>query len=242
MNMETVPAAERSIWAIIGDVFFSPVKAFEAFKLKPTIWIPLILIIVMGAAAGFLTAEQAAMDQYNMMKTSTTLPPQAIEQMRQDARNPGWLGATIGPAIAVPIFGMLSALLAWFIGGFLLGGKSRFSEIWGVGLLATLIPMVGGLIRIPMAIAKGTAQVSIGPAALMPATDHVSILGFFLFFTDVFAIWSLVVLSFGYSVIFGISRGKGAATAIIVWLIMTALALTMMLGGMSLAGVDIRFI
>ena len=125
--------------------------------------------------------------------------------------------------------------------GFLFGGKAKFSEIWGVGLLAAIIPMIGGLIRIPMAIAKGTAQVSIGPAALLAQTDYVSVLGFFFYFTDVFAIWSLVVLCFGYAAIFGISGTKGAATAILSWLIMTVIALGAMLGGMSLAGVDIRF-
>ena len=241
MNMEPAATApQKSIWGIIGDVFFSPVQAFEAFKQKPTIWVPLILTIVMAAAAGFFTAEQATLDQWEMMKTST-LPAPILDQMRQDAQNPNPVTAAVGPAIVVPIFGMLSALLAWFIGGFLLGGKSKFSEIWGVGLLAGLIPMVGGLIRVPMAIAKGTAMVSIGPAALMPATDYLSILGFFFYFLDVFAIWSIVVLGFGYSIIFGISRGKGAATAIITWLIIAALALTMMLGGMAFAGVDIRF-
>ncbi|MCD6250021.1 MAG: YIP1 family protein [candidate division Zixibacteria bacterium] len=241
MNMEPATATpQKSIWGIIGDVFFSPIEAFEAFKQKPTIWVPLILMIVMASAAGFFTAEQTTMDQYEMMKTST-LPAPILEQMRQDAQNPNAILAAIGPAIAVPIFSILSALLAWFIGGFLLGGKSKFMDIWGVGLLAGLIPMVGGLIRIPMAIAKGTAQVSIGPAALMQQTDYVSVLGIFFYFADVFAIWSLVVLSFGYSIIFGISRGKGAAVTIITWLVMVALAMTMMLIGMSFAGVDIRF-
>lgn len=241
MNMEpTATASEKSIWGIIGDVFFSPAQAFEAFKKKPTIWVPLILVMVMAATAGFFTYEEAAQDQWQMMKTST-LPAPVLEQMRQDAQNPSPIGATIGPVIMVPLIGMLSALLAWFIGGFLFGGKAKFSEIWGAGLLAMLIPMIGGLIRIPMAIAKGTAQVSIGPAALMAQTDYVSALKLFFLFADVFAIWSLVVLAFGYSAIFGISIGKGAATSIITWVVMISLLMGMALGGLSLAGVDIRF-
>jgi len=137
MNMEPATATpQKSIWGIIGDVFFSPIEAFEAFKQKPTIWVPLILVVVMAAAAGFFTVEQATMDQLEMMKTST-LPAPIIEQMRQDAQNPNPVTAAIVPAIMVPIFGMLSALLAWFIGGFLLGGKAKFMEIWGVGLLAS---------------------------------------------------------------------------------------------------------
>jgi len=242
MNIESsATAPPRNIWRIIGDVFFSPAQAFEDFKQKPTILVPLILTIVMAAAAGFFTAEQAAMDQYEMMKMSTVLPSQAIEQMRQDTENPSLIRATIGPAIVVPLIAMVSALLAWFIGGFLLGGKSKFSHIWGVGLLAGLIPMVGGLIRVPIAIAKGTAQVSIGLAALLPQTDYVSVLQFFLLFADVFAIWSVIVLSFGYSVIFGISLGKGVAVAVITWLVMASLGVTMILVGLSFAGIDIRF-
>ncbi len=243
MNMEpTATAPGKSIWGIVGDVFFSPAQAFEAFKKKPSIWVPLILVMVMAAAGGYFTAGPQASDQYNMMRNSTVLPPTAIEEMRQAVDEPNMIGGAIGPAIVVPLIAMISALLAWFIGGFLFGGKAKFSEIWGTGLLAMLIPMIGGLIKIPMALAKGTAQVSIGPAALMAhQTDYVSILGFLLLFTDVFAIWSLVVISFGYSAIFGISLGKGTATAIITWVIMTSLAVGAMLIGLSFAGLDIRF-
>lgn len=243
MNMEpTASAPQKSIWGIIGDVFFSPAQAFEAFKQKPTIWVPLILVAVMGATAGFLLAEVSGIDQYEMMKTSTTLPPVALEQMRQGIDDPNQIGGAIGGALVMPIITVVSALLAWFIGGFLFGGKKvKFTEIWGVGLLAALIPTAGGLIRVPMAIAKGTAQVSIGPAALLQQTDYVSILRFIFMFTDVFAIWSLIVISFGYSAIFGFSAGKGAAVAIINWLVMTSLGIGLMMFGLSFAGVEIRF-
>lgn len=242
MQMETSPTAPRKgIWGIIGDVFFSPVQAFEAFKQKPNLWVPLILVIVLAGAAGYFTADQAAKDQYEMLKTST-LPDAIKDQMRQDAQNPSKIGAAIGPGIAVPLIGIVSALLAWFFGGFLFGGKAKFVQIWGAGLLAGIIPVVGGLLRIPLAISKGTAQVSIGPAALLQQTDYISVMRFFLFFADVFAIWSLAVLSIGYSVIFGISRGKGAATAVLTWLIMTIVFVGFIVGSLSFTGVDIRFI
>ena len=99
MNMESATGAPtkgtKNIWGIIGDVFFSPAQAFEAFKQKPTIWVPLILTIVMAAAAGFFTAEQAALDQLEMMKTAT-LPGPVLDQMRQDAQNPSPVGTAIG--------------------------------------------------------------------------------------------------------------------------------------------------
>jgi len=147
MNMEPASATQKSIWAIIGDVFFSPTKAFEAFKQKPTILVPLILIIILAAGAAALAYQQNAAAQWEMMRTSTTLPPQILQQMELDAQNPSPIGGTIGAGIVVPIMTLIGALVAWFLGSFVFGRKVKYWHVWGVALLADLIPLAGGLIR-----------------------------------------------------------------------------------------------
>jgi hypothetical protein len=242
MDTPSVSAAPRSIWAIVGDVFLAPTQAFESFKLKPTILVPLILIVLLGAIAGGLPYKQNAQAQVDMLSSSTTLPPQALEQMRQQAQNPNPISSTVGGAIVIPIITLIGALIAWFFGSFIFGKKAAYLHVWGVVLLADLIALVGGVLRSLLAVAKDSMFVSIGPAALMPGKDFTSILYGILFYTDVFAIWSVIVAGLGYAAIFGISRGKGMTISFVIWALGILLAVGAQLIGFSFAGVDVSFI
>lgn len=242
MDTPTVSAAPRSIWAIIGDVFLAPTQAFESFKLKPTILVPLILIVLLGAISGGLTYKQNAQAQVDMLSSSTTLPPQALEQIRQQAQNPSPIGSTAGGAIVLPIITLIGALVAWFFGSFIFGKKAAYLHVWGVVLLADLIALVGAVLRSLLVVAKDSLFVSIGPAALMPGKDFTSILYAILYYTDFFAIWSVIVAGIGYAAIFGISRGKGMTISVVIWALGILLAVGAQWIGFSFAGVEVSFI
>jgi hypothetical protein len=115
-------------------------------------------------------------------------------------------------------------------------------HVWGVVLLANLIALVGGVLRSLLVVAKDSIFVSIGPAALMPGKDFTSILYAILYYTDFFAIWSVIVAGFGYAVIFGISRGKGMTISVVLWALGILFAVGAQLIGFSFAGVDVSFI
>lgn len=241
MNMEPVASATRSIWAIIGDLFFSPVKAFEDFKQKPNLVVPLILTILLAAATTGLTYKQGAEAQYDMLSQSTTLPPAALQRMQSDAQDPSPIGATIGAAIFVPVATIIGALIAWMLGSFVFGKKAKFTHVWATGLAAGLIPLVGGLLRSVMVVAKDSIFVSLGPAALLAGKDFTSILYSLLYFLDVFAIWGVIVAGLGYAAIFGLGRGKGMTISIVILL----LGITVFIGfqqiGFAFAGVETSF-
>jgi hypothetical protein len=233
------PTQPKSIWSIMVGVFTSPAEAFQAYKQKPTIIIPIILVAILLAITGAATAKYGAILQYDMLKTSEMLPPAALEQMRQGIENPNYISAAIMGPIFLIIMGLIEALIAMFLGNVVFAGQSKFKPIWGVAILTALITAVGGLIRIPLVYAKGTMLVSIGFAALMPGKDFTSMLYAFLYFADVFAIWGVIVAGIAYSTIFGISRGKGMAISIIGFLILTIIGIGLQAMGLSLAGVEV---
>ena len=136
---------------------------------------------------------------------------------------------------------LISALVVWFVGSFFFGGTAKFKAVWGVALITSLIPMAGGLLRMPMVIAKDSILVSYGLAAFMPGGDFTSILFTFLYYLDAFAIWSLIVAGIGYAAVFGFSRGKGITTSAIVSLLFIVLIISLSAIGMSFAGVKITF-
>ncbi|MCX6834754.1 MAG: YIP1 family protein [candidate division Zixibacteria bacterium] len=241
MDTPSASAAPRSIWAIIADVFLAPTQAFESFKLKPTNLVPLILVILLGAIAGGLPYKQNAQSQIDLLSSSTSLPPQALEQIRQNAQNPSPITSTAGGAIVLPIITLIGALIAWFIGSFILGKKAVYLHVWGVILLADLISLVGGVLRSLLIVAKDSIYVSLGPAALLPGKDFTSILYSILYYTDIFAIWSLIVAGFGYAAIFGVSRSKGMTISVVLWAIGILFVVGSQLIGFSFAGVKVSF-
>lgn len=245
MEMQSAPSpvveAAPSIWQTIVEVFTSPTKAFDGYKKGPTILVPLLLVILLSFFMSVPVAKYNAMVQYELVKTSEIIPPAALEQMRSDAENVNPWVNSIGSPAAVVIIGLIAALLAMFFGRVIFGGSAGFKEVWGIVLLTGLITILGGLLRIPMVLAKETMLVSYGLAAFLPGKDFSSILYSLLFYCDIFFFWSVIVAGIGYSRIFDISRGKGIFTAFISSFIMILLLIGLTTVGLSFAGVDISF-
>jgi hypothetical protein len=218
----------------MAGVFTSPTQAFADFKPKPSILVPLIVTLVVAGLSAVLIARQAGMTQYEMLQTSTVLPPQALEQMRTDAENPSILKSGLGGGVAVVVIGVLAALLAWFLVSVVFGKSAKFKTVWGVELL-------GGLLRVPLVLAKDSMLVSYGLAALFPQKDFTSIFYSILFYFDAFAIWGIIVAGYGYATVFELSKGKGITIAAISTGILVFVMIALGAVGMSLAGVDISF-
>ncbi|MEZ5359176.1 MAG: YIP1 family protein [Candidatus Zixiibacteriota bacterium] len=222
---------------IIG-VFTSPVKAFEEYVKKPNWWLPLMLVIIGTIVFSVLAVKYNSQLQYDIMKTSKSLPAQVLEQMRQGIDNPNYVGTVIGGVVMGLIPGLIAALLAWGVGTFIFGGQARFLSMWGVVMMGALITTLGNFLKIPLMIAKNTALVSIGPAALFPDKGPTSIFFLFLLFLDVFAIWVIIVTGIGYAKALKISNGGGITTSVIVTMILVFAFIGLQLIGMKFAGVE----
>ncbi|MDH4156138.1 MAG: YIP1 family protein [candidate division Zixibacteria bacterium] len=239
MEPEVVAVKPRSIWGIIVRVFSAPQQAFEDFKPRPRILVLLVITIVIGAIAALGTAKYTALLQYELLSTSPQIPQQLLDQMRQAATEVE-LGKAIptGGVFAV-IVGLLVALVAWFVGGFLMGGKAKFKTVWAATLLGGLIMELGSLVRLPLIMAKDSMYVSLGLAAFLPGKDFRSILYGLLYYFDIFMVWTIIVTGIGYGIIFGISRGKGITAAFIGFAIFVLLSITLSSVGLAFAGVEI---
>ena len=237
-SVETPP---RSIWSIIIGIFTSPTQAMEDFKKKPSLLVVIILTYVLASIIGITTAKYSSMLQYDMLKTSTVIPAEILQEMKTEGENANpWVGGLSG-GIVVLIFSLIAAGIAMFIGKFIFAGDANYKTIWAVVLLAGLISMLGGILRIPMVFAKGSMLVSYGFAAAMPGKGFTSVLYSILYYCDFFFIWTVIVEGIGLSKVFGISKGKGITTAAISSGFLIAVMITLSLVGMMFAGVEITF-
>jgi hypothetical protein len=232
---------DRSTFAVILDVFFSPAKAFATHAARPRILLPIIIMLILIGAASYLSTPYQAQMQLDMLSQSSSLPPEFLEQARQDAENPSPWGGTIGAPVVILLITLIEAAIALFLGKVIFGGDAKFKAIWGVGMLTALIPSIGGLLRMPLVFAQDTLLVSIGPAALLAGKDFTSFMYLFLYFLDLFAIWGIIVAGIGYAAVFGISRGKGYTIAIIATGLLTVFGATVQWLLMGLGGVETTF-
>ncbi len=229
---------KMSIWGQIVGVFTSPSNAFEDYVKKPNIVIPLLIVIVGVVIYSLVSVPYSSQLQYDIMKTSTVLPQQALEQMRNDAANPNYVVSGIAGAVFGVLPGLVAALLAWGVGSFIFGGKSKFSTVWGVAIMGGLIGTVGNLVKLPLMMAKNSALVSIGPAALMPEGSPTSFLFLVLLFLDVFIIWGIYVTGLGYAKAMKISNSGGIWTSVIIAFLFIFLFAGLQTIGMKFAGVE----
>jgi hypothetical protein len=233
--------ADRSIWQIIIGVFAGPTEAFEAYNRRPRIWVILILTIVLGFISNAFLSVYNAQMQADLIAKSSTLPPEVLGRMQENAQNPDRIMGGVTGAGAQVVFGVIMALLAWGVGSFVMGGNSKFKNVWGVTMLAGLIPLIGSLVKLPLMAAKNSMYVSFGLAALLPGKDFTSMVYWLLYFFDGFVIWAIIVGGIGNGIIFNITRGKGIAVSVIVTFVVAAVSMALMLVGMSFAGVKITF-
>lgn len=237
------PGPSPSVWSRIGNVFFSPTQAFENYSVSTSALVTLIILtVVLSIAMTFPIMKYQTLEQIRVLETSPNIPPQALEQMRQNAENPGLVGSIVVTPIVILIIGIIGALLAWMFGGFIFGGKKvSFATVWSVALLGGLISMIGAVLKVPLIIAKESVRVSFGLAALLGSMKPTAIFYTFASYLDVFAIWSLIVTGIGYALIFGFTRGKGIAISVLVWVIVLGAAISLQVMGLMLAGVDVTF-
>jgi hypothetical protein len=234
----------RGIFSILLGVFTAPTRAFGDFNQQPkwsVILVALAVAIVLGTIFAIYTAPISAQTQLEMMRKSTTLPPELLQQIEQQAQTPNSARAGIAAAVMVPIVTVIVALIAWGIGSLLFGGMTTFRKIWGVTVLGGLITTIGNLLKLPLIVAKKSMFVSFGLAALFPGKDFTSLVYTILYYADIFLIWSVIVVGFGYAAIFGFPRGKGMTTSILSNAIMIMVMITLAVVGMSFAGIEISF-
>ena len=235
------PAESVGIFSIIVGVFTSPTQAFENFKQRPSVWMPLVVLLLLSTITAIGMTKYNAIEQYEAMKTSTALPPQALEGMRDGIDNPNYVMAAIATPVVIMIVSMIAALLAKLFGGFIFGGQAKYWHVFGVAVLAGLISSLGNLIKLPLVMSKGSVHVSFGLAAVMPVKSFTSFLYGLLYFLDGFAIWGIIVAGIGYGIIFGIKKSQGLTTSIITSLVMILLMVGLQFLGFAVAGVDVSF-
>ncbi len=234
---------QKGFFGMLKSVLLDPFEAFESLRDNASkswlIWALLCLIIggLVGYAVAQITSEMAMAVFEEQMAGQEGGP--AMETIATFTMISTVGAAVIGPILGWVLWGSLMHIIASIFGGQGSIGKTIIVAIWAHVPFA-----IRNLITAAYVFTTGNIEMpSIGPAALLnnPMADMMS--GNFdaaamaevsatdsVVYTlasaiDIFAIWRILLLIVGLSVISRLSRGKSAFIVLIIWVLGLALTI-----------------
>jgi hypothetical protein len=167
----------------------------------------LLLVLVVAFVVGLYDPVMLP-EQIAKLEETGKSSPQAIAMMSGPMR----IGIPIIAAFSTAAVFFIYALFVQLVGAFLLGGALKYKQALSIVTHASLVGLLGFVIRIPLALISKSSQVTVGPGMLFPAATAEGFGGHFLsaFLAsfDVFNLWSTALVALGVSVIGRVPSGK----------------------------------
>lgn len=219
----------------LGGVYASPRKTFNDIGRAPDIWIPLIILLVIGLLVGFYMSGKMDFESMMVDQLEAAVAQGRMTQEQMDQQLPLMLKfAGIQTILGTPL-GWL--LVVFAIAGYaklfsvLSGSESRFKSLLSVTTYVVMaISIVQSALMVLILQLKGQAEISVARMSSIVASNLGAIITGILgedalpkfvatlaSFVDVFAIWTIALLAIGYSVV---SKKLKTGTAA-VWLVVT---------------------
>ena len=200
---------------IIG-IFTSPRAVFEYLRENPRVLGALLVVCLVALAATLPICNVIIQDQTAKMQAKPNMTPEALAR------------ATSVMKVTVPITGVLGNLVIIFalagiyvfLANIILGGSTPFKRMVAGVAHVSLVGIPSAIVRVPLIIAKGTSDVTLSPAAFLPADAHNTFLYHLLAQCDVFFIWMMGLSALAISVLAGIPTRKAVTAIVVLWLVM----------------------
>jgi hypothetical protein len=112
------------------------------------------------------------------------------------------------------------------------GGQVGFRKMFAFMSYSSVIMALGSLIKVPLVLAKGSIDVRTSLAVFAPSLDLRSPAAVLLSSFDIFSIWQVVALCFGFGVLsgFGIKKSAGIVVGLWVVLLLIRIGFSMLTG------------
>jgi len=204
----------------VFQVFTSPSSAARGIAERPGWLLPLIIVLVASFLFGFITYKYQVESQREMLERIQSERGVEIDIDARLAPTPvKKILAGVQTALFLAIFLILvpAAVLNGVakVAGANVGFKRMFAWMAAVGLISVL----GMLIKMPIAFAKGSIDVRTSLALLAPSVGIQTPLGVLLNSFDIFSIWAVVAAVIGFAVLTGFDNKKSGFIVGGLWLL-----------------------
>jgi hypothetical protein len=204
----------------LGLILTSPSTVARNVIQDPHWLLPLVIVLAVSFIAGIATYEQQVEFQREQMA-------ELIKERSPDADLDAIFEATprkqvMSGVLAAVITGVVILVFAAVLKGVasVAGGSIGFRRMFAFSCYTGVISAVGSIIRTPLMLMKGTMDVRLSLAALAPSLGVRDPLFALLSSFDIFAIWQVVALCFGFSVLSGFSLKKSGGIVVGLWAVL----------------------
>ena len=222
-GLEPVQSPTLGFGAKLWSLFVDPRKTFQGVRRNHE-WVILWLLVGAISIGGYLPIKdiykhdqlERAEERLSQM---TQLTPEQQEQALSDAEarfeNPAFL--LIGPVFILLAMVIVAAVLM-FLGNIVLGGNTSFLLMLNAFGWIMLIALPEVILKVPLVIAKGSSDVSLG-LGVLTGPETTGFLKTFLSSFEVFAIWQVTLSSIALSVLADVDTKKAFWAVFITWMI-----------------------
>jgi hypothetical protein len=196
------------------QVFTAPSALFDRLKERP-VWIgAVVTIIVIGLVVQAFIPEQLVREMLLARLPGDASPDQvrATEQAAGVANVMRWVGTVAFP----PVFFAVLAGFLLLIYNVLMGGEAAFKQLYSISAHANLIGAVGGLITLPLVLARNSLETVLSLHLLVPGLASETYGYRFLSGISLFGLWTTIVLGIGVSRVYPKVSTGGAVTLLLV--------------------------
>jgi hypothetical protein len=211
-------APSKGPFARLIGALFSPGETFEDIARKPDVLVPILVFVLIGYACTVITVPRMTFDtlletQHEAMRKQnpqmTDKDFESVDRITMAfTKVMTWLGPLVGVVMYLVFAGVFYLVFRMF------GGQGTFKQALSATLYAW-VPMILFSIVMTVVIAmRGTFDpiempilVKSNPAFLTDMKEHPVLFSFFSSL-DVFTVWVLALMSFGYSSMSKLSRVK----------------------------------
>lgn len=198
------PPAATAAWPFprrLVAVFTSPRALFEHLADRPSWFLPLVLLLLAAAVFVVTTWDGAWLPQILEKMEEQGGGGQGMEFMQNSGK--------MLYSVMIPVFGgivtIIYGLAVMFVGNFALGGKVSFRQAMSIVTHAGLVSLLALPIRVLLANAAASPQVTLGPGALLPIAQQegfvMKFLAGFLQSFDLFSLWQTALVAIGVSAV-----------------------------------------
>jgi len=128
--------------------------------------------------------------------------------------------------IAILIAYLAMAGIYILLGNAALGGEAKFKNVLSVVVWSGMIGIIQSIVTMYLTLTKGTTlgvTTSLAVAIPAPPIGESTPIYRFLASLDIFAIWGLILMILGFSVVFNFPRKKSSIMVVSVWAVWTCL-------------------
>lgn len=212
-NIEVVEVKNLTIVDRIKYFFTNPNKLFEDYKTKPAWVLKSLIIVALTIVATIITTKLTIAPTIDMMIAQS--PDMTREQAEAIMSSPLVLAFALGGAVfmaAVAVF--LVPLIYWGLLR-LFGGKTSYLRVVSLYTLAYIPYFIGSYISLAFAYYTNNFD-----SMLQPQFKDIIFQRL-----DLFVIWQVLLLVFGFAKIADIKISKSAIVVAIMWLMATCIAM-----------------